>query len=58
MSEKHSRIFGYTRDPDFDEKSEIEMLVETCPVALFQALNKKLNTKGYCLSIALFDENS
>ena len=52
MSEKHSRIFGYTRDPDFDEKSQIEMLVETCPVALFQALNKKLNERDYCLSIA------
>ena len=51
MSEKHSRIFGYTRDPDFDEKSEIEMLVETCPVALFRALNKKLNERDYSLSI-------
>ena len=51
MSDKYSRIFGYTRDPDFDEKSQIEMLVETCPVALFQALNKKLNERGHSLSI-------
>ena len=53
MREYHSRIFGKVRDPDLDEKSQIEMLVETCPVALFQALNKQLNSMGYCIFISL-----
>jgi hypothetical protein len=56
MAEKNSRIFGVIRDPDQDEKSQIEMLVETCPIAVFQFLNKHLNDRGYCIYITVIDE--
>jgi ferredoxin-like protein FixX len=53
MSEYHSRIFGKVRDPDKLEKHQMNLLIETCPVAVFQELNKRLNSMGYCIFISL-----
>jgi hypothetical protein len=52
MAEKqYSPIFGETMEPDVTQKIMIETLVQLCPVAVFQALNKKLNVNGYLISI-------
>jgi hypothetical protein len=57
MAEKKSKIFGTIRDPEPDEKSKIEMLVETCPIAVFQVLNKRLNARGFCIYVTVIDED-
>jgi hypothetical protein len=47
----HSPIFGETRHPTVSERDQIAALVETVPVAVFQALNIKLNKRGLLISI-------
>jgi hypothetical protein len=48
-----SPIFGPTRGASEEEKASLQKMVEDVPVAVFQALNRKLNERGLCLSIEL-----
>ena len=51
-----SPIFGKSEVPDDNERAHIKELVDKFPVAMFQEINKKLNAKGLCLSIASKEE--
>lgn len=46
-----SPIFGPTREPYEHESAELQKLAECVPVAMFQALNRALNARGFCLAI-------
>lgn len=56
MAEKKSRIYGKIRDPEPEEMEQIKMLVEDCPIAVFQTLNKRMNKRGFCIYITVIDE--
>lgn len=47
----HSPLFGEYQEPTITEKMMIEHLIDQCPVGTFQALNKKLNDRGFRISI-------
>ena len=51
-----SLIFGSTREATQQEIEQIETLVKNCPVPVFQALNKSLNEKGFCIGISALEE--
>lgn len=46
-------IFGETRHGSEDERAQIAKIVAEIPVTVFQELNKKLNERGFCISIAI-----
>lgn len=46
-----SPIFGPTRQATEHELAELEKLVRVVPVAMFQALNKAMNERGFCIAI-------
>lgn len=56
MKEINSPIFGKSQECDITQKIMIRSLVAQSPVEVFQVLNKKLNEKGLCLSIATLGE--
>jgi hypothetical protein len=43
---------GPTRDATDGEQQQIEGLARDVPVAVFGALNQRLNRQGYCLTIS------
>ena len=49
---KESPIFGRTRAANETEQGAIAALVSENGLSVFQTLNKALNARGYCLSIA------
>jgi len=49
-----SPILGdHTKIPSDVEREKIKVLVEDCPLGVFQELNKYLNKKGKMLSISV-----
>lgn len=52
----NSQIFGETRHSSEDERAQIAKMVAETPVTVFKELNKKLNERGYCISIAVNEE--
>ena len=51
-------VFGMRRDAYEYEKLRIKRLVETCPVEVFGMLNKKMNERGYQISIMTIEEDA
>lgn len=51
-----SPIFGETRHGSDDERAQIAQIVAETPVTVFQELNKKMNERGFCISIMSKDE--
>ena len=56
MKTINSPIFGLVRDPTVLEKEIIKSLIDACPVAVFQELNKLLNVGDLCISIETIEE--
>lgn len=52
----NSPIFGETRHGSDDERTRIAKAVAETPVTVFQELNKKLNERGFCISIISKEE--
>jgi hypothetical protein len=52
-----SPLFGETEKPSSEERELINQFADEVPVALFQALGKKLNSLGYMLSVSTLDES-
>lgn len=51
-----SPIFGTARLPTEEEIEQLRQLVTQVPVAMFQELNRRLNGRGFCMSIATLEE--
>jgi hypothetical protein len=54
---ENSPIFGLSWPLSRIEDNLLRNLVEQSPVAVFQYLNMKLNTRGYCISISTLEEH-
>lgn len=52
----NSPVFGVTKIATDAERALVAMCVAATPVAVFQELNKALNARGVCLSIAALEE--
>ena len=52
----NSPVFGPTRHASDTERAAICKAADETPVALFQELNRRLNERGFCLSIATLPE--
>jgi len=54
MEKIDSQVFGGTTllDEDDAEMAELRKLIEQFPASVFGVLNKTLNEKGLCLSVA------
>jgi len=54
----NSPIFGMCEEPDGYGQELIKRMVDTYPVHTFAAINKKLNSYGFCISISTLEENN
>lgn len=50
-----SPVFGPIRDASPHEAAALAALVEQCPAAVFGALNKRMNGRGFCISTDSLD---
>lgn len=50
----NSILFGNSqiREATDQEREKIIELISTCPISVFQVLNKALNAQGFCISIS------
>ena len=55
---ENSAVFGEYRTPTELDKSTIKIVVKTCPIAVFQELNLKLNERGFQLGVTTLKEAS
>lgn len=51
-------IFGKSREASTEDLENIKRLLATCPISVFQELNKDLNTRGFQISIEVLGEES
>ena len=51
-------IFGKSREASTEDLENIKILLATCPISVFQELNKDLNTRGFQISIEVLGEES
>ena len=49
-------MFGESETPSEAEQVFINDIVETCPLAVFQTLNKQLNKQFLCLIVGAIDQ--
>lgn len=53
----NSLIFGLTREATDEELSQIKLLVQNCPVTVFQILNKRFNERDLMIGVCSRDDD-
>ena len=53
----NSPIFGQCEEPEIRDKELIESLTNEFPVHVFAAINKKLNSHGYIITIDVLQDD-